>query len=398
MRMRIGPRFVGGQRPMSTAATFQVMPMTSESIADIPVFEVGLLPSADLCRQNLDRVRHLIDEALSRRSHLLLPLAARFLDGVSHSWLARQASPYLEEIRQVASAVGRPGIYFLNTIYEWACSTSAAPDPGGDGARMIRVLDWGLSGIGSHVVIARHETEHGAFFNPTWPGYAGVVTAMAPGRFAAAINQGPRMPVLGMHLLDDIVTHLRVLAARGVVPAAHLLRRTFEDAADFERAIEILSDEDVAIAMPALFMIAGVEPEQCCVVEAWGFKRRVHYAGDTASQALGVANQWLSPDLAGRARCVPGATTHPEENNSARRAIITELQRGAFHGASDLPEPVINRHTVMVVTANARQGEIVVEALGPPSGQTIPRVVARRSLREPPSNNSASEACRRPPM
>jgi hypothetical protein len=28
---------------------------------DIPVFEVGLLPSADLCRQNLDRVRNLID-------------------------------------------------------------------------------------------------------------------------------------------------------------------------------------------------------------------------------------------------------------------------------------------------------------------------------------------------
>jgi hypothetical protein len=359
--------------------------MASESIADIPVFEVGLLPSADLCRQNLDRVRNLIDEALSGRSHLLLPLAARLLDRVSHSWLVRQASPYLEEIRQVASAVGRPGAYFLNTIYEWACSTSAAPDPSGTGARMIRVLDWGLSGIGGHVVIARHETAHGAFFNPTWPGYAGVVTAMAPGRFAAAINQGPRMPVLGMHLLDDIVTHLRVLAARGAVPAAHLLRRTFEDAADFERAVEILSDEAVAIAMPALFVIAGVEPEQCCVVEAWGLKRRVHYAGSTAPLGLGAANQWLSSDLAGRARSAPGAATHPEANNSARQTIITQLQKGAFHGASDLQEPVINRHTVMVVSANARRGEITVEALDAPVGQIIPRVVARRTLREAPT-------------
>src|SRR5215472_18114553 len=52
----------------------QSMPMTLEPIADIPVFEVGLLPSADLCRQNLPRVHKLIDEALSRRSHLLLPL------------------------------------------------------------------------------------------------------------------------------------------------------------------------------------------------------------------------------------------------------------------------------------------------------------------------------------
>jgi hypothetical protein len=361
------------------------MPMTLEPIADIPVFEVGLLPSADLCRQNLPRVHKLIDEALSRRSHLLLPLAARLLDRVSHSWLLRQANPYLEEIRQVASAVGRPGAYFLNTIYEWTCSTSAAPDPGGAGARMIRVLDWGLSGIGGHVVIARHDTAHGAFFNPTWPGYAGVVTAMAPGRFAAAINQGPRMPVLGMQLLDDIVTHLRVLAARGAVPAAHLLRRTFEGAANFERAIEMLSNEAVTIAMPALFVVAGVEPEQCCVVEAWGSNRRVHYAGTTAPLGVGVANQWLSPDLAGRARSAPGTTTHPEANNSARRTIITQLQKGAFHGASDLPEPVINRNTVMVVTANAQQGEMTVEALDPAVGQTIPRVIARRALREAPT-------------
>ena len=359
--------------------------MTLEAIADIPVFEVGLLPSADLCRQNLPRVHNLIDEALSRRSHLLLPLAARLLDRVSHSWLLRQANPYLEEIRQVASAVGRPGAYFLNTMYEWTCSTSAAPDPDGAGARMIRVLDWGLSGIGGHIVIARHDTAYGAFFNPTWPGYAGVVTAMAPGRFAAAINQGPRMPVLGMQLLDDIVTHLRVLAACGAVPAAHLLRRTFEGAADFERAIEILSNEAVTIAMPALFVVAGVEPEQCCVVEAWGSNRRVHYAGTTAPLGVGVANQWLSPDLAGRARSARGTTTHPEANNSARRTIITQLQKGAFHGASDLPEPVINRSTVMVVTANAQQGQMTVEALDPAVGQTIPRVIARRALREAPT-------------
>ena len=148
--------------------------MASESIADIPVFEVGLLPSADLCRQNLDRVRNLIDEALSGRSHLLLPLAAHLLDRVSHSWLVRQASPYLEEIRQVASAVGRPGAYFLNTVYEWACSTSAAPDPGGTGARMIRVLDWGLSGIGGHVVIAH----------------------MRPHTARSSIRLGPAMPEL----------------------------------------------------------------------------------------------------------------------------------------------------------------------------------------------------------
>jgi len=361
------------------------MTATAETIADIPVFDVDWMPSAELCRQNLARVRALVDEALSGRSHVLLPLVIGFIDRLSHSWLVRQASPYLEEIRQVAHTVGRPGAYFLNTIYEWACSTSAAPDLDGDGARMIRVLDWRLSGIGSHVVIARHETPHGAFFNATWPGYAGVVTGMAPGRFSAAINQGPRMPVLGLELLDDVVTHLRVLRSRGVVPAAHLLRRTFEEAADFAAAIAMLADESVAVAMPAIFTVAGIAPEECCIVEAWGYKRRIHRMAAGAPQVLGVANQWLSPDLRGRARnraVGTGAPTTPEANNAARRAMICRLQEGAFEGAHDLPEPCLNSDTVMVVIANARRGELVVEALDPPAGRLMPRVVARRRLRE----------------
>lgn len=361
------------------------MTVTSELVADIPLFDVDRLPSADLCRRNLERVRTLVDEALSRRSHPLLPIAMRFIDWLSHSWLARQTNPYLEEIRQVAAAVGRPGAYFLNTIYEWACSTSVAPDPSGEGTRMIRVLDWGLSGIGRHVVIARHETAHGAFFNATWPGYAGVVTGMAPGRFSGAINQGPRMPVLGLRLLDDIMTHMRLLCSRVAVPATHLLRRTFEEAADFDAAVEMLTDNTVAVAMPALFMIAGVEPEQCCVVEAWDRERRVHRASPAAPRALGAANQWLSPDVPGRARnraVTTGAPTTPEENNAARRAMICRLQGGDFHGAADLPEPLLNSHTVMVVVANARKGEMSVEALDPPAGRIIPRVVARRRLRQ----------------
>src|SRR5260221_4241371 len=365
------------------------MSVLNEAVADIPVFDVDWMPSAELCRRNLARVRALVDEALSRRSHVLLPVAIRFIDRLSHSWLARQANPYLEEIRQVAHAVGRPGAYFLNTIYEWACSTSAAPDPSGEGVRMIRVLDWRLSGIGSHVVIARHETPHGAFFNATWPGYAGVVTGMAPGRFSAAINQGPRVPVLGFQLLDDVLTHLRVLHSRGVVPAAHLLRRTFEEAADFATAVAMLADESIPVAMPAIFTIAGVAPEECCIVEAWGSRRRIHRMEAGARKVLGPANQWLSPGLRGRARnraVGTGGRTTPEANNAARRALICRLQEGAFAGAGDLPEPCLNSDTVMVVVANARRGEMVVEALdppsGPPTGRIMPRVVARRRLRE----------------
>src|SRR5216683_3064197 len=253
------------------------MAMRSQSIAEIPVFEVGLLPSADLCCRNLVQVRHL-DEALSRRSHPLLPLAARFLDRISHSWLVRQASPYLEEIRQVASEVGRPGAYFLNTIYEWTCSTSAAPDPRGAGARLIRVLDWGLTGIGRHVVIARQESACGPFYNATWPGFAGVLTGMAPGRFAAAINQAPRLPIFGPRWLDEVAGRLRMLRHKGAIPAAHLLRRVFEEAQDYDAAQTMLADGRQLLAMPALFILSGIAGEQACIIEAIGRERRVHHA------------------------------------------------------------------------------------------------------------------------
>lgn len=352
--------------------------------AEIPVIPVGRFPSAELCRHAPERVRTLVAEALGARSHPLLPLVTGLMDRLSHSWLARQGNPYLEEIRHVAAAIGRPGAFFLNTVYEWACSTSVAADSAGDGVRMIRVLDWGLSGIGHHVVVARHETPHGPFYNATWPGYAGVLTAMAPGRFCAAINQAPRVPAWGNRGIDEIVNRLRMLRSQGTLPAVHLLRRVFEDARDFDAALAILSDESVDLAMPAIFTLAGVEAGEGCVVEALGTTRRVHRTGTASGSALGAANQWLSSDLEGKPRTHPatsGPPTTPEANNSTRERMIRALQDGAFTGASDLREPVLNSHTVMVVAANARRGEMTVEALDPPAGSLIPRVVARGEIR-----------------
>jgi len=354
----------------------------SKEVLDIPILDVGPLPSGDLCRHDPARARALVRAALSRRSHPLLPYVAWLLDRVSHSWLVRQSNPYLEEIRDVAAVLRRPGAYFLNTVYEWACSTSVAHDPAG-GARMIRVLDWGMQGLGRSAVVARHSTECGAFYSATWPGFAGVLTGMAPGRFSAAINQAPKLPVLGIDIIDEIVTRLRVMRSRGTVPGAHLLRQAFERAPDYASARQILSDESVNLAMPAIFTLAGTEPDQGCIVEAFGKERRVHRLAHAESGALGVANQWLSGDLEGKPRnhaVGTGPAMTVEENNRARRAMVAKLQRKAFRGAADLREPVLNSHTVMVVIANARRGEMMVEGLEASEASVIPRVVARRTI------------------
>jgi hypothetical protein len=353
------------------------------SIAEIPLLEVGAQASAAMCRDDLARLEALVRAALSRRSHFLLPYVTGWVDKISCVWLARQISPYLEEISHVARLLGRPGAFFLNAVYEWSCSTSLGPDPSGEGARMIRVLDWGLAGMGKHAVIARHATPHGPFYNATWPGYAGVVNAMAPGRFSAAINQAPRVPITGFAPLDDMITRLKLFAARDTILASHLLRRVFETAPDYDAAVAMLADTEVQLAAPALFSLSGLAPDEGCVVEAFGRMRRVHRATEASGAIVGIANQWLSPDLKGRARnhsITEAPALAPEANNALRRRIVCRFQEGAFRGSDDLVEPVLNSMTVMVMIANAASGTMSIETLDPPPGAILPRLVARRSL------------------
>jgi hypothetical protein len=304
---------------------------------------------------------------------------------LSRRWLARQGNPYLDEIDHVARRLGRPGAYFLNIIFEWACSTSAAPDPSGEGSRMIRVLDWGLTGIGRYVVLARQRSAHGPFYNATWPGFAGVLTAMAPGRFAAAINQAPRVPIFGPRWVDEVVGRVRLLRQSGAIPATHLLRRVFEEAPDYDTAQAMLADERHLLAAPALFIVSGVRPNEACVIEAIGRERRVHPARGKDGFTIGVANDWLSSNVVGIPR--PHAVewsenVSPYENNRIRRDAICALQQTIFNGTTDLVPPVLNSHTVLVAAANAATGEMMVEALDPrPGPNPLPQVVARRQLR-----------------
>ena len=353
-------------------------------LPEIPFVDVGKGGAIAVFDAHRERAATLLDTALAR--HPLLPLATRLADPLSRRWLERQRNPYLDEIRYVATRLHRPGTYFFNIVYEWACSTSHAPDPDGTGARLLRVLDWGLTGIGRYVVLARHDTAHGPFYNATWPGFVGVLTAMAPGRFAAAINQAPRMRIVGPRWLDEIVGRWRLLRSDGAIPAAHLLRRVFETARNYADAQAMLADETIGLAMPALFTVSGVVPEDGCVIEAIGKRRRVHRAAAADGYTVGVANDWLSGDLVGEPRrhAVEWSTTvTPRENNRIRRGAICQLQRGTFAGAVDVAVPVLNSHTVLVASANAATGAMTVEALDPlPGAGPIPRVIGRRDLRE----------------
>ena len=139
------------------------------------------------------------------------------------------------DVAAIAAALGFPGIWFLNGSYEWGC-TAAARDE--DGAPWLaRTLDWPYPGLGRHLEVARMRGTAGEFFNVTWPGYVGVLTASAPGRFAAAINQAPlrrrtRQPWL--RPFDVAVNALRHLADP-LLPARPSVARGVRDLPRFRR-------------------------------------------------------------------------------------------------------------------------------------------------------------------
>ncbi len=167
--------------------------------------------------------------------------ALRALDALSRRWLAKQDSVHLDEIDAIAHRLGRPGAYFLSVNYEWGCSCRVAPSPEGTSARLVRVLDWVTYGLGRYVIAARVAGAAGPFITLTWPGYTGVLQAMALGRFAAALNQAPMRRRLGHFYLDWAVNRGRVWRMSHLTPA-HLLREVFETATSFEDAKRMLAE------------------------------------------------------------------------------------------------------------------------------------------------------------
>ena len=117
-----------------------------------------------------------------------LPLVPAF-DRLSRNWLERSRSPYVAEIADIAAALDLSGVWLLNASMQWGCTALAGEEDGEPW--LVRTLDWPFKGLGHNTELAHMRGDSGDFFSVTWPGYVGVLTAMAPQRFAACLNQAP---------------------------------------------------------------------------------------------------------------------------------------------------------------------------------------------------------------
>jgi hypothetical protein len=326
------------------------MQHSSHNLPEIPVVDLGSGDAAELVRLERQRAA-----ALLGIGHAVYPRwLLAFGDRRSRAWLERQSNPYLPEIDRVAASLGAPGVHMLNMSYEWACTTGAHHERAAEGCRLLRVLDWPMPGLGRHAVVTRQQGAAGPWLNVTWPGFVGSLTGMAPGRFAAAFNQPPlrrRTPFLVTDWAADRIGWWRSRA----LPPAHLLRRVFERARDFEEAKAMIAE--TPLCLPAFFVLAGTKPDEAVVIERLETRAFVHPA------PAAVANHFLGARIRGRAR--------GQESRQRRQMMLKALGRGARDFAW-LEWPVLNGDTRLAVEANAATGELLVWGFEPDGPATRP--------------------------
>jgi len=320
---------------------------SSAALPEIPVFACGRnYPLATL--RAFEREAHaLIDGATQNVPATALKIA----DGVSRRWLAKTANPHLSEIDTIASELGRPGAYFLSVNYEWGCTVAVRRTK--EHPELVRVLDWRTPGLGRYVIVADVVGPAGRFVALTWPGYTGVLQAMSPGRFAAAINQAPMLHRGGgLPPLDWLANKVAVWR-NGASSPAHLLRHAFERSATYRDARAILIEEPVAA--PVIFSLVGTRPDELTIIERTEQATRVH------DGARAAANAWSTPNWTGHAR---------GEQNAERARQLARLPDGATVTFDWLHPPVLNSLTRLAAVFTPASGRVLARGLADREGVT----------------------------
>lgn len=308
-------------------------------LPDIPVIETGPDFVRETLNAHVDRAHRLMDLATKRVPN---PILSR-LDQVSRAWLERWNNDHLTEIDWVARALDRPGAYFFSVNYEWGCTCRVAPAPDQKSARLVRVLDWRTPGLGRNIIAANVRGRAGAFMTLTWPGYTGVLSANAPGRFSAALNQAPMRKTSGFFVLDWAANRHRVWN-NGYATPAHVLRKVFETAPDFRAAKKTLTQ--TPLSTPAIFLLAGVSADQTAIIE------RTEHDAHVLDGDQVAANHWQAANWKGR----------PRGKDSAGRAAQMHRVPADFDPAfSWAKPPILNDRTRLIMVADAAKGALLAQ-------------------------------------
>jgi hypothetical protein len=317
----------------------------------IPFIDIRVGGPGQLLRACPDRAKAMI-KASRRTFGLVSDLACRVLlpqgDRLARDWLVRTHNPFLDEIQDFAATLKVNGVYALNLSFEWGCTSSVYA--GDRGPSLTRVLDWPFPHLGENVVVAHQTGREGAFFNVTWPGLSGMFQGMAPGRFAASLNQAP-MQRHRLTFAGDWIKNRRRVFRSGGLPPAHLLRMAFEGAPDYEAAVRLLSRTE--IALPAIYVLGGIREGEGCVIERTEHDHAIRpLSGDRVCAANHFETRLHGTGSGWRAR--------PIDSAGRARAARTLPLAAVNHRFDWFRSPIANAHTRLVMRACANSGELSV--------------------------------------
>ena len=194
----------------------------------------------------------------------------------------------------------------------------------------------------------------GDFVNLTWPGYVGVVNAMAPGRFAVAINQPPIVSWGAGPPIDWAIERARMWRS-SALPPSHLLRRVCENCATYAEAKQALID--TPLCMPAFFILAGIDPGDGCIIE------RMPDGMAIREMPSAIANHWVALPQRGR----PRGLRSRERLKRMETAVCSA-------GEPWLVSPIVNRHTRLVAALDPGGARLVAqgwERNGPATAELV---------------------------
>ncbi|HEY8033716.1 MAG TPA: hypothetical protein VIF02_15430 [Methylocella sp.] len=325
----------------------------SANLPAIPVVDTGeggLLRHAEL--RHL-RARALREDCLTVFPHAVTPLLPA-LDGAARRWLTRSCSPYVPEIEEIAAALGFPGVWLLNGSYQWACTSLACEENGVPW--LARTLDWPYPGLGRNADVVRTKGHAGDYYSVTWPGYAGVLTAMAPRRFAACINQAPmwrRTRHPGLRLYDLAANALHTWANIRHIPPDQLLRWVFEICPAYAAAKIVL--ENTPVGRPVIYTLIGCAPGERCVIE------RTENGFSTREENTSAANDWVPSRPKWEARIAVTSFLTCSSAEAAERSRDRQDALAGWCGFVSRPDfawvkpPVLNHYTRLAVTMSPAQ-------------------------------------------
>ncbi len=311
------------------------------------------IPVVDLGWDGFDRLvgefRDRLDQILgTARRHYTSPVLW-LGDRLAQRWAARAGMPYLDEYAAVARATGRSGAWLLNFSYEWGCTAAIAVEPSG-APRLLRTMDWQLPSLGRTLLAIRSQGSAGDWINLGWPGFVGAVQGLAPGRFAASINQPPALDT-GFGPFGDWLASKRSIWRTGTIPPVLLLRAVFDTARTFAEARSRLIT--TPICAPAIYTLVGVRAGESVIIE------RTPDAAEVHDGAGAVSNHWLSSGLSGRAR-----SRWTVERLGAMRAHLA-ARSAATPPFAWLTHPILNDTTRLALEAVPATGELLARGYEP---------------------------------